>query len=144
MSAKPTGAPEWTPEEIAQILKAAELLRAKRAGQRLNVVAFCRQIGLSRKNAYKHKRHYEKTVSSLRHELEHVRAQRDGDVEKIRLLERRLEQAEQEEKLRLVMRELIQDYQKKEPGWTRKRQRLLDEYNRVCQCLGLAPLSLWE
>jgi hypothetical protein len=109
----------WSYEEIAQVLKAAEFLKSKGSTIKLNVSAFCQEIGLSRKNAYK-------------------------DNEKIRLLETRLAEAEKHEKLRLVLCDLVDDYQKKEPGWTPRRQRLLDESNRISASLGLEPLSLWD
>lgn len=135
---------EWTPDEIAHVLQIAELLRRKGVGQKINVAAFCQEIGLSRKNAYKHKKQHEQSLLSLQQQLEQLRAQHDADTEKIRLLETRLKKAELGEKLRLVMRELIIDYQKKEPGPTPKRRKLLDRCNKLRRSLGLEPLNLWE
>lgn len=134
----------WSNEDIAQVLKTAELLKKNGSVIKLNVSAFCHQIGLSRKNAYKHKRHFDQSSASLRRQLAELKAVHSSDSEKIRLLETRLAEAEKHEKLRLVLRELVQDYQKKEPGWTPRRQRLLDESNRISASLGLEPLSLWE
>jgi hypothetical protein len=134
----------WSYEEIAQVLKAAELLKRKGSTIKLNVSAFCHQIGLSRKNAYKHKRHFEQNTDHLRQQLAELKEAHSHDSEKIRLLETRLAEAEKHEKLRLVLHDLVQDYQKKEPGWTPRRQRLLDESNRISASLGLEPLSLWD
>lgn len=103
----------WTHEEIGQVLKVAELLNRKSPGQKFNVSAFCEEIGLSRKNAYKHKRHYEEEITRLRQQLAQLQEQHSADVEKTRLLEARLAEAERNEKLQAVMRELIQDSQKK-------------------------------
>jgi hypothetical protein len=135
---------QWTPEEIAQVLKTAELLKQKGSAQKINVAVFSSEIGLSRKNAYKHKHNHEQSAESLKQKLESLQAQHDADAEKIRLLENQLERAEVSEKLRLVMRELIIDYQKKEPANTPRRRRLIGEYCRLSRSLGLEPLSLWE
>jgi len=134
----------WSAEEIAQVLKTAEILHRKGATHKLNIRAFCQEIGLSRKNAYKHKRRFDQESASLRQQLADLQSLHSSDGEKIRLLELRLAEAEKQEKLRLVLRDLVQDYQKKEPSWTRKRQRLLDESNRISASLGLEPLNLWE
>jgi len=130
----------WTPDEIAHVLKAAELLNQKDSAQKLNVAALCEEIGISRKNAYKHKKGQARVESSMQQHLQELAAQHDSDAEKIRLLEARLEQADLHEKLRLVMRELIIDHQKKEPDPTRRRQRLIAEYNRLSTSLGQKPL----
>jgi hypothetical protein len=134
----------WSYEEIAQVLKAAEFLKSKGSTIKLNVSAFCQEIGLSRKNAYKHKRHFDQDSVSLRQQLAELQSTHNSDNEKIRLLETRLAEAEKHEKLRLVLCDLVDDYQKKEPGWTPRRQRLLDESNRISASLGLEPLSLWD
>jgi phage gp16-like protein len=135
----------WTPEEIAQVLKTAELLKQKGSAQKINVAAFSGEIGLSRKNAYKHKHNHEQLAETLKQQLESLQSQHAADAEKIRLLENQLEQAEVSEKLRLVMRELIIDYQKKEPANRPRRRKLIAKYNRPERSghsLGLAPLSL--
>jgi len=131
----------WAPDEIAQVLKTAELLKQKDSAQTLNVAALCEEIGISRKNAYKHKKSHAHVESSVQQQLQEIQAQHDADVEKIRLLEERLEQADLHEKLRLVMRELIIDYQKKEPDPTHKRQRLTEKYNQLSTSLGQKPPS---
>lgn len=134
---------EWTPEEIAQVLKTAELLKQKGSTQKINVATFSSEIGLSRKNAYKHKNNHEQSAESLKRQLESLQAQHDADAEKIRLLEKQLKQAEVSEKLRLVMRELIVDYQKKESASRPRHRKLIAKYNRLCRSLGLEPLKLW-
>jgi len=131
----------WTPDEIAHVLKAAELLNQKDSAQKLNVAALCEEIGISRKNAYKHKKNHAHVQSDTQKQLQELAAQHDSDVEKIRLLEARLEQADLHEKLRLVMRELIIDLQKKEPDSMHKRQRLIAEYSRLSTSLGQKPPS---
>ncbi|MCI0691709.1 hypothetical protein L0337_06830 [candidate division KSB1 bacterium] len=141
MSDQNKTASSWTPEEIAQVLKTAELLKQKDAAQKLNVAALCEEMGISRKNAYKHKKNHEHVRSDTQKQLQELAAQHDSDVEKIRLLEAHLEQADLHEKLRLVMRELIIDLQKKEPDPTPKRQRLIAEYNRLSTSLGQKPPS---
>jgi hypothetical protein len=131
----------WTPDEIAHVLKTAELLNQKGSAQKLNVAALCDEIGISRKNAYKHKKNHEHTQSDTQKQLDAFAAQHDAEVEKVRLLEERLAQADLHEKLRLVMRELIIDLQKKEAGSRPKRQRLIAEYNRLSTSLGQTPPS---
>lgn len=141
MSEQNNNTSTWTPDEIAQVLKTAELLKQKDCTQTLNVAALCDEIGISRKNAYKHKKNHAHGQSDTQKQLEALAAQHDVDVEKIRLLEERLEQADLHEKLRLVMRELIIDLQKKEAGSRPKRQRLIAEYNRLSTSLGQKPPS---
>jgi len=131
----------WTPDEIAHVLKAAELLNQKDSAQKLNVAALCEEMGISRKNAYKHKKNHEQVQSGTQKQLQELAAQHNSDAEKVRLLETRLEQADLHEKLRLVMRELIIDYQKKEPDPTHKRQGLIAEYSRLSTSLGQKPPS---
>lgn len=106
----------WTQEEIAQVLKTADLLRHKSKKQRLNIRDFCEEIGLSRKNAYKHKRHYETEIAEIKQQLAQIKEEHNRDIEKNRLLEQRLAEAERKEKLIDLMRALIQDYQKKSPS----------------------------
>jgi hypothetical protein len=134
----------WTPDEIAQVLKAAELLKRKGSAQKINVAAFSGEIGLSRKNAYKHKKNHEHTLSDLQQRVEELQAQKSAAAEAIALLEKQLEEAELSEKLRLIMRELIIDYQKKEPVNKRRRRKLIEKYNRLCRSLAVEPLPLWE
>lgn len=140
MSDQNQTASSWTPEEIAQVLKAAELLKQKDSAQKLNVAALCEEIGVSRKNAYKHKKNHEQVQSGTQKQFQELAAQHNSDAEKIRLLEERLEQADLHEKLRLVMRELIIDLQKKEPDSMPKRQRLIEKYNQLSISLGQKPL----
>lgn len=135
---------DWRPEEIAQVLKTAEILQQKGSVLKINVSSFCAEIGLSRKNAYKHKRHFEENQSAMAAQWAGLSEQHQQDLEKIRLLEARLAEAEIHQHLRGVLRELVIDYQKKEPGQTPKRQRLLEKYNRISASLGVEPLTLWE
>jgi ABC-type Fe3+/spermidine/putrescine transport system ATPase subunit len=130
----------WTPADIAHVLKTAELLNQKGSAQKLNVAALCEEIGISRKNAYKHKKHHEHVQSDTQKQRQALAAQHNSDVEKIRLLEERLEQADLHEKLRLVMRELIIDLQKKDLGSRPKRQKLIEKCNQLSTFLGQKPL----
>ena len=130
----------WTADEIAHVLKTAELLKQKGSAQKLNVAALCDEIGISRKNAYKHKNNHEYTESDLQQQLQELETQHDCDAQKIRLLEERLAEADLHDKLRLVMRELIIDLQKKDAGSKRRRQKLIEKYNRLSASLGQRPL----
>ena len=46
---------DYSKKEIALVLKTAELLRKKHSSELINVSQFCKEAGISRKNAYKHK-----------------------------------------------------------------------------------------
>ncbi len=48
--------PTYTSEEISAVLNSAEILHNKGATEKINISRFCKEAGISRKNAYKHKK----------------------------------------------------------------------------------------
>ena len=56
----------YTKKEIAAILQTAELLKRKGSSERINISQFCREAGISRKNAYKHKRNIDLSEDGLK------------------------------------------------------------------------------
>ena len=67
--------PDYDKAEISVVLHAAEILRKYQTRMQINVSQFCKQIGISRKNAYKHKgnididnQRLEQQIEQLNHE----------------------------------------------------------------------------
>jgi len=48
--------PECTPEEMALILRTAEVLKKYHFSYQINISKLCQEADISRKNAYKHKK----------------------------------------------------------------------------------------
>jgi len=52
-------------EEISAVLHTAEILKRSGFSEKINVSRFCEEAGISRKNAYKHKKNIDVSVDSL-------------------------------------------------------------------------------
>lgn len=59
--------------EVSVVLHAAEILRKYQTKIQINVSQFCEQIGISRKNAYKHKNKNELENQQLKQENEQLK-----------------------------------------------------------------------
>jgi predicted ATP-grasp superfamily ATP-dependent carboligase len=76
--------PTCSKEEISAILHAAEILKRNGFSEQINVSHFCKEAGISRKNAYKHKKNINVSVDSLEQkvrELEQAKQQVQSNLE---------------------------------------------------------------
>lgn len=130
---------DFTPDEIAQILQAAELLREKGSSQKINVRQFCEEAGISRKNAYKHKnRHSPETVeariASLRKANEALEAQ-------LKLAMMQAEKADVYKKLFDLSVLIRLEAKKNNFRLTERRRQLIDEFNKTAGSNGIKLLN---
>lgn len=127
---------EYTKEEIALVLKAAELLKNKQSTEHINVSQFCKEAGISRKNAYKHKNKIdfsEEAYQARVLELEKA----IGEIEqKLELAEVRLQDADLKDDLLGFLREY--NLNKKNPN---RQKELIENYNKLALCHGLKRLD---
>lgn len=134
----------YTKEELAQVLRTAEILKQHHSSQKINVVQFCREAEISRKNAYKHKNNIEDRLTFLEQQIERLKQGNQELTEKLSHAEDRAHQADMYWECRNVLVALNADYKKNGPGQTPKRLKLIDSYNKLAVCLGFEPLSCWE
>ncbi len=59
--------------EVSVVLHAAEILRKYQTKIQINVSQFCKQIGISRKNAYKHKKNNDIENEQLKQKNEQLK-----------------------------------------------------------------------
>jgi hypothetical protein len=126
---------DFTPDEIAQILQTAELLREKGSSQKINVQQFCEEAGISRKNAYKHKNHHspeavEAQIASLEKANEALEAQ-------LKLAMMQAEQADVYKKLFDLAVRIRVEGKKNE----QRRRQLIDEFNSIAGSHGIKLLN---
>jgi hypothetical protein len=135
---------KFTKEEISAILRAAEVLKKKESSEKINVSRFCKEAGISRKNAYKHKKKINISVDSLEEknrELEHERARLH---EKLKSAEQRAREADLFWECRNILVALNNDIKKNGPGRTPERQKLTERYNSIMISLGKKPHNFWD
>ena len=60
----------FSKEEISAVLHVAEILKKKGSSEKINVSRFCKEAGISRKNAYKHKKKINISVDSLEEKIQ--------------------------------------------------------------------------
>jgi|GEM_PF-2082072 len=135
---------DYTKEEIALILQAAEILKKNHSSLKINVSAFCQEAVISRKNAYKHKKKFDFSVSSREEKIKELEAVIEQLEHKLQLAELRAADADLYWELRNILVALNHDYKKKGPGQTPQRLRLIAAYNKISNLLGLESLSCWE
>lgn len=133
---------DYTKEEIAAVLRVSEILNKRKSSEKINVSVFCKEAGISRKNAYKHKNKLapekqEEKINALIAELK-------AAATKLELAEKRAKEADLNWQCRNILVELNADYKKNGTGKTPKRLKLIENYNRISGLLGLEPLSCWE
>ena len=132
---------KYSKEEISTVLHAAEILSEKGSGEKINVSRFCEEAGISRKNAYKHKKNINVTVDSLEQKIHASEQQKEQIQSKLKHAEKRAREADLYWELRNILVALNNDRKKNGPDWTVKRQELIDNYNNISTLLGLEPLS---
>jgi hypothetical protein len=126
---------DFTPDEIAQILKTAELLRDKGSSQKINVQQFCEEAGISRKNAYKHKNNrsqeaVDAKIVSLEKANEALEAQ-------LKLAMMQAEQADVYKRLFDLAVKIRVEGKKNE----QRRRQLIDEFNKIAGSHGIKLLN---
>ena len=134
----------FTKEEIATILQAAELLKQKGSSEKINIARFCREVGISRKNAYKHKKAINLSPAALEEKLKQLEEQITRIQEKLKKAEKRAQDADIYWEVRNILVELNNDIKKNGPGWTPERQILTDKYNSIMISLGQKPHNFWD
>jgi len=134
----------FTREEIATILQTAELLKQKGSKQRFNIAEFCREAGISRKNAYKHKKAINLSPGAFEEKLKQLEEQITRIQEKLEKAEKRAQDADIYWEVRNILVALNNDIKKNGPGWTLKRQKLTDRYNSIMISLGQKPHDFWD
>jgi hypothetical protein len=135
---------DYTHEEIALILQAAEILKNNQSSLKINVSAFCEEADISRKNAYKHKKKFDFSVKSREEKIKELERIIEQLEHKRQLAELRAQDADLYWELRNILVALNQDYKKKGPGQTAARLKLIAAYNKISSLLGLESLSCWE
>ena len=134
----------FSKEEIAAVLHAAEILKQKGSNEKINVSQFCREAGISRKNAYKHKKNIHPDASTLEEKVRRTEQEKAEIENKLEHAEKRVGEADLYWELRNILVALNRDLKKNGTGRTRKRQQLTDEYNRISALLGLEPHNFWD
>lgn len=134
----------FSKEEIAAVLHAAEILKQKGSDEKINVSQFCREAGISRKNAYKHKKNIYPDASSLEEKLRRIEQEKAEIEKKLAHVEKRAREADLYWELRNILVALNRDVKKNGAARTRKQLQLTDEYNRISALLGLEPHNFWE
>jgi len=135
---------EYSKEEIALILQAAEILKKKESRQKLNISEFCQEADISRKNAYKHKKKFDFSQHTRDQQIQQLQEIVTQLQEKLKSAELAAEDAELYRELRNILVALNDDYKKNGPGRTLKRLKLIESYNNVSSSLGLELLNCWE
>jgi len=131
-------------DEISTVLQAADILNRKGFSEKINVSKFCQEAGISRKNAYKHKRRINVSVESLEAKIQELEKEKKQIHGKLEHAEKRAREADLYWELRNILVTLNTDIKKNGPGWTAKRQRLTDSYENISGLLGVEPLNFWE
>jgi len=135
---------DYTKEEISEILRVAEVLNKKGSSQKLNISKFCKEAGISRKNAYKHKKKIDPGLSAFEKKVQLLENDKEDLEHKLHHAEKRAHEADLYWQCRCILVELNRDYKKNGPGRTPRRLELIDDYNRISGLLGFEPLSCWE
>jgi ACT domain-containing protein len=129
----------FTKEEIAAVLKTAELLNQKGSSEKINISQFCREAGISRKNAYKHKRHLELSQDGLKEKLAQLEKKKIELEQMLELAETRAQQADLYSECLAFLRQYNLNKKK-----TRRQRELIESYNKLALSHGLKPLDFWE
>src|SRR4030067_809560 len=127
---------QFSKEEISAVLHVAEILKEKNIGEKINVSRFCKEAGISRKNASKHKKNIDVSVPSLEEKVRQLQQEKTEIETKLNLAEKRARQADLYWELRNILVALNRDVKKNGPVQSPKQLRLCDEYNRIMGLLG--------
>jgi len=135
---------KYKKEEIALILHAAELLQEKGSSQKINLSNFCQEAGISRKNAYKHKKKINVSLDLLKEKNQQLEEENKQIQEKLKHAETRAREADLNWELRNVLVALNDDIKKNGLVPTVEQQKLIDTYNNIGSLLGLEPLNFLD
>jgi len=136
--------PECTPEEMALILRTAEVLKKYHFSHQINISKLCQEADISRKNAYKHKKKFDFSLRTRDQNircLEQIVAQLQ---EKLKNAELRAQEADLYWELRNVLVALNNDDKKKSgpdaqapKAYRRLQQRFKLSGSRAAELLGV-------
>jgi ACT domain-containing protein len=126
----------YTKKEIAAILQTAELLKQKGSSERINISQFCREAGISRKNAYKHKRNIDLSEDGLKEKVAQLEKKKVELEQMLELAEVRAQQADLYNECLAFLRQY--NLNKKKP---KRQKELIESYNKLALAHGLEPLD---
>jgi len=106
----------YSQQEIAIVLKAAETLNQQGSSQQINVSSFCREAGISRKNAYKHKNNIDLSQGTLEGKIQQLESDNKQLRDKLKLAEARATEADLHSELRQILVARHDDIKKNETG----------------------------
>jgi len=135
---------DYTKEEISEILRTAEVLNKKGSSQKFNISKFCQEAGISRKNAYKHKKNIDPSLEAFEQKIQQLEKEKEDLEQKLHHSEKRAQEADLYWQCRTILVELNRDYKKNGAGRTPRRLELIDNYNKISDLLGFETLSCWE
>jgi hypothetical protein len=130
---------DFTSDEIAQILQAAELLKEKGSSQKINVQRFCEEAGISRKNAYKHKNN--RSPEAIKETIASLQKVKETLEEQLRLAMMQAEQADVYKRLFDLSVAIRVENKKNNDRVTERRRQLIDEFNNIAGSHGIKLLS---
>ena len=134
---------QYTKEDISAVLHAAEILNKNNSGQKINISQFCKEAGISRKNAYKHKNKINISVAGLEQQIQQLEAAKEQIEQQLEQAQLRAREADLYWECRSILVALNRDNKKKGQGQTKKHRQLIADYNRISSLLGFEPLSCW-
>jgi DNA primase large subunit len=121
----------YSKQEIALVLQAAETLNQKGSSQKINVSTFCREAGISRKNAYKHKNNIDLSQNILEEQMQQLELDNQQLREKLKLAEARAGEADLYSELRNILVALHDDIKKNEAGSIARQPGLIKSSNSI-------------
>jgi hypothetical protein len=131
--------PDFTPDEIAQILQTAELLREKGASQKINVQRFCQEAGISRKNAYKHKNN--RSPEAVEKKIAVLQAAKQTAEERLKLALLQAQKADVYKRLFDLSVAIRVENKKNNNRPTERRRKLIEEFNSIASSHGIKLLN---
>jgi hypothetical protein len=108
--------PTYSKQQIVLVLKAAETLNHQGSSQKINVSTFCREAGISRKNAYKHKNNIDLSQNVVEEQMQQLEWDNQQLREKLKLAEARATEADLHSELRQILVARHDDIKKKKLG----------------------------
>lgn len=131
---------DFTPDEIAQILQVAELLKEKGSSQKINVQQFCEEAGISRKNAYKHKNN--RSPEAVKAKIASLEKAKGTIEEQLKLAMMQAQEADLYKYLFDLSVEIrVEDAKKNDDQPTEKLKKLIDEFNSIAGSHGINLLD---
>lgn len=134
---------QYTRAEIAQVLQTAELLNHKDSGEKINISRFCQEAGISRKNAYKHKKNDQQAQNGLTEQIALLEREKAELAAKLQLSEARAHEVDVYRGCNEVLVSAIKHNKKNFTG-TKQQRQLIAAYNKIASLQGLELLNCWE